>query len=128
MVSGLLERVRRFLDELKERFERGERRGVVVTLLAVARLLERGERVTPERVAEEVHAIMDEAPGVDWGVSREEYTVGMASSILRELAAMGVLEEVDGYYRAPEGVDPRAEVYARFGHLLFYGHPPGARA
>jgi len=127
----VLEKVRRFLDELKEKFDRGERRGLVVTLLAVARLLEREEEITAEKVRDEVHKIMKEYPDTDWGVTIEEYTPELAARILRELAAMGILEEIEpgtGRYRAPELVDPKAEVYARFGHLLFYGYQPGMRA
>jgi len=125
----VLEKIRRFLDDLKERFDRGERRGLVVTLLAVARLMEREEEITPETVRDEVHKIMDEYSETDWGVTKDEYTLELAARILRELAEMGVLVEVEpGRYRAPELVDPKAEIYARFGHLLFYGYQPGMRA
>ena len=127
----VLEKLRRFLDELKEKFESGERRGLVVTLLAIARLTERGEEITPEKVRDEVHSIMGETPGTDWGVTKEDYTLDKATSLLEELAAAGFIEEIEpgtGRYRLVETVDPRAEIYARFGHLLFYGYQPGMRA
>ena len=127
----VLEKLRRFLDELKEKFEAGERRGLVVTLLAIARLTERGEEITPEKVRDEVHSIMGETPGTDWGVTKEDYTLDKATSLLEELAAAGFIEEIEpgtSRYRLVEAVDPRAEIYARFGHLLFYGYQPGMRA
>ena len=122
---GVAERVREFLRRLEERFRGGRRRGVVLTLLALARLEERGERATPERVAEEGRRIMREYPG-DWGVEYEEYTPGFVSEVLRELEDMGVVERLpDGGYRLAreEGYDPVADVYARFGYLIFYGGP-----
>ena len=126
MVTGILERVRRALSELEERFRSGRRRGLVLTLLAVTRLQERGERVTPDSVAREARRIIREYQE-DWGVSYDEYTPGLASSLLRELVEMGVLEELSeggfALVRAGENHDPVAEVYARFGYLIFYGGP-----
>jgi len=124
-ISALKEK----LDSVLRRFKEGRRRGLVLTLLAVARLAERGEEITAESVRDEARRIMDERPDVDWGVSREEYTVGMASSLLRELVEMGVLEEA-GPGEAPKyrvasysDGDPVREIYARFGYLIFYGGP-----
>ncbi len=138
MPARLLEEVKRWLDEVLERFRDGKRRGLVVTLLAVARLRERGEEITPESVAREARKIMEERPDVDWGVDAGAYDAELAGRILEELVEAGVVEAVDPLephparrYRVksyPDG-DPVAEIYARFGSLLLYGGPhPGARA
>jgi len=114
------------LDRVLERFKRGERKGLVLTMLAASRLSDKGEKISPDNIVKEAHKIMDEAPDVDWGVTRQEYTVGLASSLLQELVEMGVLEETNTtiyrFRRYPEG-DPKAEILARFGYLIFYGGP-----
>jgi len=133
----VIEELREWLDRLLERFQGGERRGLVLTLLAVVRLKENGREITPESVVEEAHKIMSERPDVDWGVSREEYTVELATKLLDELADAGVIEPIDPMEPPPykkyrvrkySDGDPLAEIYARFGSLLLYGGPPGARA
>jgi len=114
------------LDRVLERFKRGERKGLVLTMLAASRLSDKGEEISPDNIVKEAQKIMDEAPDVDWGVTREEYTIGLASSLLQELVEMGVLEETDTtiyrFKRYSEG-DPKAEILARFGYLIFYGGP-----
>ena len=128
MVS--LKALREKLDALLERFRGGKRKGLVLTLLAVVRLSDRGEKITPEKVVEEAHRIMEENPETDWGVSKDEYTVGLASSLLKELVEMGVLDVeetpsglVYKLSQTEEGVNPRDEIMARFGYLIFYGGP-----
>ncbi len=129
---GGIESLRRRLDSLLERFKSGRRRGLVLTLLAAARLAERGEEISAETVRREALRLMEERPDVDWGVGRGEYTTGLAASLLRELVEMGVLEpqgpwesELERRYRLASysDGDPLREVYARFGYLLFYGGP-----
>ncbi len=88
-LAELKEKLRR----LVERFRRGERRGLLLTLVAAARLRERGEAITPSSVAREARRIIRETRGrVDWGVSEEEYTESLAADLLEELVEMGVLE------------------------------------
>lgn len=114
------------LDRVLERFKRGERKGLVLTMLAASRLSDKREEISPDNIVKEAQKIMDEAPDIDWGVTREEYTIGLASSLLQELVEMGVLEETDTtiyrFKRYSEG-DPKAEILARFGYLIFYGGP-----
>ncbi len=81
------------LRHLVERFHRGERRGLLLTLVAVTKLKERGEAITPSNVAKEAKKIIKETRGrVDWGVTEEEYTESLAADLLEELVDMGVLE------------------------------------
>lgn len=126
MAAKTIASLKEKLDRLLERFKSGERKGLVLTLLAALRLSREGKRISAESVVEEARRIMDEVPNVDWGVSREEYTVGLASSLLQELVEMGVLEEADAalyrFRRYSDG-DPRDEIMARFGYLIFYGGP-----
>ncbi|MEB3851294.1 MAG: hypothetical protein LRS49_01755, partial [Desulfurococcales archaeon] len=61
-MARLIGDLRRRLDSILERFRSGERRGLVLTLLAVARLARRGEEITAESVAREASRIMDERP------------------------------------------------------------------
>jgi hypothetical protein len=127
-----IEALRRKLDQLLERFKAGRRRGLVLTMLAAARLAEKGEEISAETVRREALKIMEEHPGVDWGVSREEYTPGLVASLLKELADMGVLEPVGPWHgefqrrfriASYSDGDPLREIYARFGYLIFYGGP-----
>ncbi len=131
-MARLIAELRRRLDELLERFRSGRRSGLVLTLLAVHRLAKRGEEITPESVANEAGRIIEERPDVDWGVSGEDDAPALAASLLQELVEMGVLEPdpaVEGELRRRFRVasyhdgDPMAEVYSRFGYLLFYGGP-----
>lgn len=126
-MARLIGDLRRRLDSILERFRSGERRGLVLTLLAVARLARRGEEITAESVAREASRIMDERPDVDWGVPRGGYTPALASSLLGELVEMGVLEPQGGAGRfrvaGYSDGDPLAEIYSRFGYLIFYGGP-----
>ncbi len=134
----VFEKVARWLDELLEKFKRGNRRGMVVTLLAIARLKEKGLPLTLANIVEEVKRIIREKPEVDWGVREEEYTEEYAGKLLAELEEVGILEPADPLEPPPqrkwrirqyEEADPVAEIYARFGSLLLYGGPhPGARA
>ncbi len=119
------EKFRKALERLESRFKKGDRSGKVLTLLALAKLRERGEKATPEKIVEEARKIMEETPRIKWGVEKDEYNVGLASSILKELLEAGLIVEVDGayYFIRQEGLDPVAEVYRKFGHLLFYGGP-----
>ncbi len=119
--------IKKKLDKLLEKFKKKERKGLVLTLLSVVRLSDKGEKVTPENVVSEAKRIIDESPHIDWGVSKDEYNVGIASSLLKELVEMGILDEEE----TPTGMvymlartrsgDPRSEILARFGHLIFYG-------
>jgi len=121
---SLIEKLREKLDRLKERFEKGDRRGIVLGLLAVARLKKRGEPITRETLCGEARKIMEEHPEVDWGI--DECTPGYVSTLIRELEEMGVLEETPaGTYivRRYSNGDPVSEIYARFGYLLLYGGP-----
>ncbi|MCE4600219.1 MAG: hypothetical protein F7C38_01450 [Desulfurococcales archaeon] len=114
------------LDKLLEKFKKGDRKGLVLAMLAAIRLSDKGEKISPENVASEAKALMDEHPDIDWGVSREDLTPGLASTLLQELADMGLLEATDTltYRLKPyKSGDPRAEVLARFGYLIFYGGP-----
>ena len=124
MVS-LADRVREYLSRLERLFRDGKRSGKVLTLLAIAKLSRRGEPITPEKVAEEARSIMAEHPETDWGVRPEDVTVEFVSDILRELARIGLLEEIEGRYRVrrTDLIDPTSEIMARFGHLLLYGGP-----
>ena len=95
-----LERVIARLRAAVERFLGGERRGLMLTVLAASRLRERGEEITAKAVAEEGRRIIEETRGrMDWGVSESEYTAEKARELLDELVDMGVLEKVDGGYR-----------------------------
>ncbi|GBF09402.1 hypothetical protein apy_11270 [Aeropyrum pernix] len=110
------------VKRLLERWLEGRRRGYVLTLVALRRLEERGEEATVEKVREEGLRILERTEGrIDWGVTREEYTVNMVSSILRELAESGLVETVDGVrstarYRMSR--DAEEEFLSSFGHLL----------
>ena len=95
-----LERVIARLRAAVERFLGGERRGLMLTVLAASRLRERGEEITAKAVAEEGRRIIEETRGrMDWGVTESEYTAEKARELLDELVDMGVLERVDGGYR-----------------------------
>ncbi len=122
-----LKKLREALDKIKEKFERGERKGIVVALLAALRLHDRGEKITGEALCNEIKKIMREQPNISWGIREGECTPGWISTIMRELEEMGVIEEAPegGYYRLKqyEEGDPRAEIYSRFGYLLLYGGP-----
>ncbi|BAA79510.2 hypothetical protein APE_0542.1 [Aeropyrum pernix K1] len=110
------------VKRLLERWLEGRRRGYVLTLVALRRLEERGEEATVERVREEGLRILERTEGrIDWGVTRDEYTVNMVSSVLRELAESGLVEMVDGgrsivRYRIAR--DAEEEFLSSFGHLL----------
>jgi len=111
------------LKRLFEAWRSGRRKGLVLTLVAVQSLRERGEEVTEEAVRREGLRILRETKGkVDWGVTEEEYTPALVSSLLRELVEMGVLEEVEGaayrVYRIRDGRRGEEEFYLRFGTLL----------
>lgn len=124
-----IKQIREKLDELHEKFKNKKRKGLVLTLLAITRLIGRGEKATTKKIVEEAHKIMNEHPNIDWGVKQEEYTIGLASTILKELEEMGLLQSEE----TPQGIiytlpktgqgDPRAEILARFGYLIFYGGP-----
>ena len=124
-MGAVVERVRRYLDRLESLFWRGQRSGRVLALLAIVRLSRRGERITPESVAEEARRIAREHPETEWGVTLEAINAGLMSEILEELAREGVIEEVEGGYvlRRSGLLDPEAEIMGRFGHLLLYGGP-----
>ncbi len=120
----LIDKLREKLDILKKKFEKGERRGIVLGLLAVARLKKRGEPITREALCREAKKIMEEHPDIEWGV--EECTPGYISTLLRELEEMGVIEETPAgtiIVKRYNGSDPISEIYVRFGHLLLYGGP-----
>lgn len=95
-------------------------------MLAASRLSDKGKTISPENIVREADKIMEETPDIDWGVNREEYTIGLASSLLRELVEIGVLEESEAsiyVFKRYNTGDPRAEIMARFGYLLLYGGP-----
>ncbi|BAN89885.1 hypothetical protein [Aeropyrum camini] len=123
-MAGPVEAVRRLLGKWLE----GRRRGYVLTLVALRRLEERGEEATVERIREEGLRILERTGDrVDWGVTREEYTVGMVSSILRELAESGVVDVVDGGRSASRyriSKDAEEEFLSSFGHLLQLARMP----
>ncbi len=108
------------LKKLLDRWLSGRRKGLVLTLVAVQSLREKGEEASEEAVRREGLRILRETRGkVDWGVSEEEYTPALVSSLLRELVEMGVLEEVDGaVYRIRGGRQGEEEFYTRFGTLM----------
>jgi hypothetical protein len=125
MTVEIVSKIREFLRKLEEKFKGGERSGRVLTLLAILRLSRRGEKITPETVTKEAHEIMRETPSIDWGVPEDAYTIELAGSLLKEFARLGIIEEVEGGYiiRCYQRFDPASEIYARFGHLIFYGGP-----
>ncbi len=111
-MAGLAEVVER-LRTAVERFLRGDRRGLMLTVLAASRLRERGEDITAEAVAREGRRIIRETgERMDWGVGEDDYTAEKARELLEELADMGVLEKIDGSYRfarhGPDDVYPHA--------------------
>ena len=112
------------LDHILEKFKKGERRGLVLAMLAAIRLSDKGKAISVDNIVEEAKMIIDEFPNIDWGVSKEEFTPGLASSLLKELVEMGVLEPTDTsrfIFKTYESGSPRDEILARFGYLIFYG-------
>ncbi len=122
-----IEELRKKLENLKEKFEAGNRNGLVLTLVAVTRLLRDKKHVSLREIVEEAKRILhNKNIDVDWGVANTGYDESLASTLVRELIDMGVLEEVDGRlyrFKKYEDGDPRAEIYARFGYLILYGGP-----
>ncbi len=92
-MTGLQDAVRK-LTEILERFRKGERRGLVLTLAAMLRLSEKGKK-TPSTcdVVEEAREILKKTDGKsEWGVSLDEYTEEKAIELLEELREMGILD------------------------------------
>jgi hypothetical protein len=106
-VAGKLAALREKLERIIERFQRGERRGLVLALISALRLRERGEPITPASVAREGREIIRRTKGrIDWGVDEEGFTEAYVTSLLEELVELGVLEpepsileELDKKYR-----------------------------
>ena len=123
----IIVKIKEGLDKIKDKFEGGERNGLVLTILALDRALKRKERASVKDVVDEARSILDDKRlNVEWGVSYEEYDEELARKLIRELVELGLVEELEGGYfrfRSIGGLDPRAEIYARFGHLLLYGGP-----
>ncbi|MEB3760096.1 MAG: hypothetical protein GSR72_03925 [Desulfurococcales archaeon] len=125
--SSIIAKIRRGLDKIKEKFEKGDRNGMVLTILALERALKNKDKVSIKDVVFEARNIIKKREiNVSWGVSYSEYNEELARKLVRELVELGLVEELEGgYYRFRyiEDLDPRAEIYARFGHLLLYGGP-----
>ncbi len=97
---SLLGRVVEKVKALVEGFLGGgcdaRRRRLLLALMAVQRLRERGEEVTAETVAREARRIIRENPGEQWCIAEEEFTPALAADLLQELVEMGVLEPEPG--------------------------------
>ncbi|MEB3765412.1 MAG: hypothetical protein GSR77_04535 [Desulfurococcales archaeon] len=123
----IIAKIKEGLDKIKDKFERGERNGLVLTILALERVLKKKDKASIQDVVDEARSILDDKRlNVKWGVSYEEYDEELARKLIKELVELGLVEELDGgYYRLRYvgDLDPRAEIYARFGHLLLYGGP-----
>lgn len=125
--SNIIAKIRKGLDKIKEKFEKGDRNGMVLTILALERALKNKDKVSIKDVVFEAkNIIKNREINVSWGVSYSEYNEELARKLVRELVELGLVEELEGGYyrfRYVGDLDPRAEIYARFGHLLLYGGP-----
>ncbi len=92
-MTGLQDAVKK-LSETLERFMRGERRGLVLTLAAMLRLTEKGKKSPSlDDIIEEAREILKKTDRKEeWGVSVDEYTEEKALELLEELREMGMLD------------------------------------
>ncbi len=117
-MAGGVEAVKRIF----ERWKAGRRKGLVLTMVAIQSLRERGKDATEKAIREEGARILRETEGrVDWGVSEPEYTPSLVSGLLRELEELGVVEAGDvasgaRAYRISRSAEE--EFLSRFGHLM----------
>ncbi|MEB3779382.1 MAG: hypothetical protein GSR85_04035 [Desulfurococcales archaeon] len=92
-----VDEAKRRLNSIFSKFMRGEAKGLVLTLLSLIRVRRKGLEASPENIAREASEILERTSDrIDWGIERGKYTVELASSLLEELVAMGVLEELEG--------------------------------
>ena len=102
--------VKEKLREIVQRFLKGQRRGLVLTAIALLKLRSRGEEATLEKIVDEARRILERTRGeIEWGV--KDYDENKARQLLQEPKAMGVIEEVDGKFRFSrrESSDPLLE-------------------
>ncbi|MCE4613170.1 MAG: hypothetical protein F7C07_04995 [Desulfurococcales archaeon] len=74
--------------------------GRALALLSIKELESRGEAPTLSNIVEEARKIIEQTEGlVNWGLTKSEYTVSLASAALRDLIEAGMVEEYSGVYR-----------------------------
>ncbi len=119
--GNLLDKIRDVFSSLRD----GKRRSQIqaLTLLSIVRLRSKGEDTNVENIAREGAAILNATRSVlGWKISEDDYSREAIEEALRDLEAMGLIEEIEGRpgrYRVKEDEDDLVdEMYRRVGMLF----------